>query len=234
VVPNEALGMKLAQAAVAEAVGTALLLAAIVGSGIAGAQLAGGNAAIAATIGALSLGGIFVAIIACFGPISGAHFNPVVTLADACLGGTPWSSAPVYIVAQFVGAFAGVAAANLMFGLPAFAISHHARSGLALDFSELIAAFGLIVVIAGCVRVKSSALPFAVGAYFLAASFYTSSGAFANPAVTLSRVFTDTAGGIAAASVLPFIIAQLIGGLLAAALFMYLGRQAARSQDAGS
>ena len=151
--------------AVAEALGTAFLLAAVVGSGIMGERLAGGNVAIALLANTIATGAMLVALILTFGPISGAHFNPAVTLADASQGGLAWREVPVYIAAQIVGAFAGVAAAHLMFGEPLFFASRHVRAGSAQLFSEFVATFGLLSVIWGCARLRSSAVPFAVGAY---------------------------------------------------------------------
>jgi glycerol uptake facilitator-like aquaporin len=228
VVSNEALGMKLASSAAAEAAGTALLLAAMVGTGIMAERL-NGNGPIVLLAFALMVGFTLAAIIACFGPISGGHFNPVVTLVDAWMGGTPWSAAPVYIVAQLVGAFIGVGAANLMYGLPAYTMSHTFRGGIGQDLGEFIATFGLLAVILGCVRAKSSVLPLAVGIYLSAAIFFTSSTAFANPAVTLGRAFTNTFSGIQPSCTLAFIIAQILGAAAAGGLFMFLGRQTARS-----
>src|SRR6204780_3492553 len=152
----------------AEFLGTAFLVAAVVGSGIMGERLAGGNVAIALLANTIATGAALVALILTFGPVSGAHFNPAVTIADASLGGIAWREVPVYLAAQIVGAFAGVAAADLMFGLPIFFASRHARSGPAPLFSEFIATFGLLAVIWGCSRRRSAAVPFAVGAYITA------------------------------------------------------------------
>src|SRR5205085_3222576 len=146
--------------ATAEAVGTAMLLATVVGSGIMGERLAGGNVAVALLANALATGGALVALILTFGPISGAHFNPVVTLADAARGGTAWRHVLPYLAAQLAGAFAGVAAAHVMFALPLFSASGHARAGGAQVFSEFVATFGLLAVICGCVRTRASAVPF--------------------------------------------------------------------------
>jgi glycerol uptake facilitator-like aquaporin len=171
----------------AEAVGTAFLLAAVVGSGIMGERLAGGNVAIELLANTLATGAMLVTLILTFGPISGAHFNPVVTLADASQGGLAWLEVPGYLAAQLVGAFAGVAAAHLMFGEAVFSASRHVRSGGAQLFSEFVATFGLLCVIWGCARRRSSAVPFAVGAYITGAYWFTASTSFANPAVTLAR-----------------------------------------------
>jgi glycerol uptake facilitator-like aquaporin len=207
---------------VAEAVGTALLLATVVGSGIMGERLAGGNVAVALLANTLATGAGLVALILTFGPVSGAHFNPVVTIADASQGGLPWREVPGYIVAQILGAFAGVAAAHLMFGEPLFFASQHARTGAAQWWSEFIATFGLLSVIWGCVRQRSSAVPFAVGAYITAAYWFTASTSFANPAVTLARAASDTFAGIRPVDAPGFIVAQLFGGATATFLFRWL------------
>ena len=208
--------------AVAEALGTAFLLAAVVGSGIMGERLAGGNVAIALLANTLATGAMLVALILTFGPISGAHLNPAVTLADASQGGLAWREVPVYIAAQIAGAFAGVAAAHLMFGEPVFFASRHIRAGNAQLFSEFIATFGLLSVIWGCARLRSSAVPFAVGAYITGAYWFTSSTSFANPAVTLARAASDTFAGIRPADVPGFIVAQLAGAMAATLLFRWL------------
>ncbi len=205
--------------AVAEALGTALLLATVVGSGIMGERLAGGNVAVALLANTLATGAGLVALVFTFGPISGAHFNPAVTLADATQGGLPWREVPVYVVAQVVGAFAGVGVADFMFGKPTFFASTHERSGMAQGVSEFVATFGLLAVIWGCVRRRPNAVPFAVGAYITAAYWFTSSTSFANPAVTLARAASDTFAGIRPVDVPAFIIAQLLG---AAATFRWL------------
>lgn len=212
----------LARRATAEAVGTGFLLAAVVGSGIMGERLAGGNVAIALLANSIATGGALVALILTFGQISGAHFNPAVTLADAFEGGLAWRDAALYILAQIAGAFAGVACANVMFGLPVFFASHHARSGSAQLFSEFIATFGLLAVIWGCARLRSKATPFAVAAYITAAYWFTASTSFANPAVTLARTMSDTFAGIRLADAHGFIIAQLLGATAATILFRWL------------
>jgi glycerol uptake facilitator-like aquaporin len=208
--------------AVAEALGTAFLLAAVVGSGIMGERLAGGNVAIVLLANTIATGAVLVALILAFGPISGAHFNPAVTLADASQGGITWREVPVYIAAQIAGAFAGVAAAHWMFGEPVFFASRHARAGSAQLFSEFVATFGLLSVIWGCVRLRSSAVPFAVGAYITAGYWFTSSTSFANPAVTMARAASDTFAGIRPADVPGFIVAQLAGAMAATLLFKWL------------
>jgi glycerol uptake facilitator-like aquaporin len=211
-----------ARRAVAEAIGTAFLLAAVVGSGIMGDRLAGGNIAIALLANTIATGAALVALILTFGPVSGAHFNPAVTLADAWQGGLAWREAPAYLAAQIAGAFAGVATAHLMFGEPVFSVSRHARSGGAQLFSEFVATFGLVSVIWACARLRSSAVPFAVGAYITAAYWFTASTSFANPAVTLARAASDTFAGIRPADAPGFIVAQLAGAAAATALFRWL------------
>src|SRR5580700_5072383 len=206
----------------AEFFGTAFLLAAVVGSGIMGDRLAAGNLAIALLANTLATGAMLVALILTFGPISGAHFNPAVTIADASQGGLSWREVPGYLAAQVAGAFAGVAAAHLMFSEPVFSASRHARAGGAQLFSEFIATFGLLCVIWGCARLRSSAVPFAVGAYITGAYWFTSSTSFANPAVTLARSASDTFAGIRLADAPGFILAQLAGAFAATLLFRWL------------
>ena len=208
--------------AAAEALGTALLLATVVGSGIMGEQLAGGNVAIALLANTIATGAALVALILTLGPISGAHFNPAVTLADAWQGGLAWRDVPAYVGAQIGGAFAGVATAHLMFSKPVFFASHHVRSGNAQRFSEFVATFGLLSVIWGCARLRSAAVPFAVGAYITAAYWFTASTSFANPAVTLARAASDTFAGIRPADAPGFVVAQLAGATAATALFRWL------------
>ena len=208
--------------AATEALGTAFLLMAVVGSGIMAERLAAGNVALALLANSIATGAALIALILALGPISGAHFNPVVTLADAMQGGIAWREVPGYITAQIAGAFAGVAAAHAMFGLPAFFASHHARSGNGLLFSEFIATFGLLAVIWGCARVRSAAVAFAVGAYITAAYWFTSSTSFANPAVTLARAASDTFAGIRPVDAPGFIVAQLAGAVAAALCFRWL------------
>jgi glycerol uptake facilitator-like aquaporin len=212
----------LSRCAVAEAVGTAMLLAAVVGSGIMGERLAGGNVAIALLANTLATGAALVALILTFGPISGAHFNPAVSVADASQGGLAWPSVPVYVVAQVVGAFAGVAIAHVMFGEPLFSASRHARHGLPQLVSEFVATFGLLTVIWGCVRTRAAVVPFAVAAYITAAYWFTASTSFANPAVTLARAATDTFSGIRPADAPGFVLAQLAGAATATGMFRWL------------
>ncbi|MCK6537998.1 MAG: aquaporin family protein [Polyangiaceae bacterium] len=206
----------------AETVGTALLLATVVGSGIMGERLAGGNVAIALLANTIATGAGLVALILTFGPISGAHLNPAVTIADAWQRGMPWKEVPGYVVAQIVGAFAGVAAAHAMFDVPVFAASTHARAGTSQALSEFVATFGLLAVIWGCSRKRSSAVPFAVGAYITAAYWFTASTSFANPAVTLARAATNTFAGIRPADVPAFLLAQVLGAAAATVLFRWL------------
>jgi glycerol uptake facilitator-like aquaporin len=208
--------------AVAEGLGTALLLAVVVGSGIMGEKLAGGNVAIALLANAIATGGGLVALILTFGPISGAHFNPAVTLADASQGGLPWREVPVYLSSQVVGAFIGVAVAHVMFDKPIFFASTHDRSGVSQMVSEFVATFGLLAVIWGCARRRSETVPFAVGAYITAAYWFTSSTSFANPAVTLARAASDTFAGVRPVDVPGFITAQLLGAAAATATFRWL------------
>ena len=207
---------------VAEAVGTALLLAAVVGSGIMGEHLAAGNVASALLANTLATGAMLIALILTFSPISGAHFNPAVTLAVASQGGLAWREVPGYVAAQLVGAFAGVAAAHGMFSEPVFSASRHVRAGGAQLFSEFIATFGLLAVIWGCARLRSSSVPFAVGAYITGAYWFTASTSFANPAVTLARSASDTFAGIRPEDAPGFILAQLAGAATATFLFRWL------------
>jgi glycerol uptake facilitator-like aquaporin len=207
---------------VAESVGTALLLAAVVGSGIMGERLAAGNVAIALLANTVSTGAALVALILALGPISGAHFNPAVTLVDAWQKGMAWRHVPYVIGAQVVGAFAGVAMAHAMFAEPLFQVSQHARSGGAQVFSEFVATFGLLSVIWGCVRRRPAATPFAVGAYITSAYWFTASTSFANPAVTVARAVTDTLAGIRPADVPAFVFAQFVGAVVATWLFQWL------------
>ena len=212
----------LVRRAVAEALGTALLLAIVVGSGIMGEKLSGGNDALALLANTLATGAGLVALILTFGPISGAHFNPVVTLASASSGGLSWRDVPVYLVAQVTGAFGGVATAHVMFRQQAlFFASRHERSGASQMVSELVATFGLLSVIWGTAR-RPGIVPFAVGAYITAAYWFTSSTSFANPAVTLARAASDTFSGIRPADAPGFVVAQLAGAAAATLLFRWL------------
>ena len=206
----------------AEAIGTGLLLAAVVGSGIMAERLAGGNVAIALLANTIATAAALVALILTFGPISGAHFNPAVTVADATQGGMLWRDVPGYIAAQIVGAVIGVWAAHAMFQERIFMISLQARSGAAQMFSEFVAAFGLLSVIWGCSRRRSAAVPFAVSAYIMAAYWFTASTSFANPAVTIARSLTDTFAGIRPADVPGFVVAQFVGAMAATFLFRWM------------
>lgn len=213
----------LARRAVAEGLGTAFLLTAVVGSGIMAERLSGGNVAVALLANTIATGAALVALILTFGPISGAQFNPAVTICDLIQGGISKRDAAVYILAQIVGAFAGVASANVMFGLPVFFASKKMRTGGAQWFSEFIATFGLLAVIWGCVRLRSAiVVPFAVAAYIVAAYWFTASTSFANPAVTIARSFSDSFAGIRPNDVPGFIIAQILGAISATYLFRWL------------
>jgi glycerol uptake facilitator-like aquaporin len=207
---------------VAEGLGTALILATVIGSGIMGERLSAGNVAIALLANTVATGAALVALILTFGPISGAHFNPAVTLADASQGGLPWREVPSYVMAQVVGAFVGVAAAHVMFKEALFSVSQHERAGWAQIFSEFVATFGLLAVIWGCSRRRAGAVPFAVGAYITAAYWFTASTSFANPAVTLARAVSNTFAGIRPMDAPAFVVAQLIGAAAATATFRWL------------
>jgi glycerol uptake facilitator-like aquaporin len=207
---------------VAEFIGTGFLVAAVVGSGIMGERLAGGNVAIALLANTIATGAALVALILAFGPISGAHFNPAVSLADAFERGIAWPVAATYIATQCAGAIGGAIAAHAMFELPPVSLSTHARGGPAQVFSEFVATFGLLAVIWGVARRRSEMVPFAVGAYITAAYWFTASTSFANPAVTIARALTPTFSGIRPLDVLPFIAAQLAGALAATFLFRWL------------
>ena len=185
-------------------------------------RLAGGNGALALLANTMATGAALVALILTFGPISGAHFNPAVTLADASQRGLPWAEVPAYLLAQLLGAFAGVAAANVMFDAPIFFASTKMRSGWSQMFSEFVATFGLLSVIWGCARLRSVAVPFAVAAYITAAYWFTASTSFANPAVTLARSASNTFAGIRPADVAGFVVAQLLGAGSATAVFRWL------------
>ncbi len=214
--------MTLSRRVAAEALGTAFLLAAVVGSGIMGEKLSDGNIAIALLANTLATGAALTTLIFVFGPISGAHFNPAVTLADASQGGISWNHVPAYIAAQVFGAFLGVGTAHLMFGEALLQFSQHARSGSGQLLSEFVATFGLLSVILGCVRLRSQAVPVAVGLYITSAYWFTASTSFANPAVTLARTFTNTFAGIRPFDVPGFVLAQLLGAFAATMLFRWL------------
>jgi glycerol uptake facilitator-like aquaporin len=187
-----------------------------------GDRLAGGNVAIALLANTIATAAALVALILTFGPVSGAHFNPAVTLADASQGGISWREVPGYLVAQIAGAVLGVCAAHLMFGLPVIQTSQHIRAGAAQMFSEFIATFGLVSVIWGCSRRRPEATPMAVGLYIAGAYWFTASTSFANPAVTFARSLTDTFAGIRPADIGGFVAAQLLGAGTATVLFRWL------------
>jgi glycerol uptake facilitator-like aquaporin len=207
---------------VAEFLGTAFLVAAVVGSGIMAERLSGGNVALALLANTIATGAALVALICAFGPVSGAHLNPVVSLADALEGRLDWSEALEYVLAQVVGGVGGAIAAHVMFGLPLISISGHARGGVAHFLSEFIATFGLMCVIWGCSRSRPANVPFAVGSYITAAYWFTSSTSFANPAVTIARALSDTFAGIRPVDVPLFIVAQVLGAIAATYLFRWL------------
>lgn len=212
----------LSRRVVVEAIGTAFLLATVVGSGIMGERLAGGNVAITLLANSIATGAALAALILTFGPISGAHFNPAVTISCAAQREMTWTDAAAYIGAQLSGAFTGVAAANLMFGDPPFFVSHHARNGGAQLFSEFVAAFGLLLVIGVCARLQPRFVAFAVGAYITAAYWFTASTSFANPAVTLARSVSDTFVGIRPVDVPALVLVQLFGAAAATFLLRWL------------
>lgn len=207
---------------VTEFVGTAFLLTAIIGSGIMAERLAQGNIAIALLANSLATGGALLCLILAFAPISGGHFNPAVSIADAMQRGLSAAECACYVVAQISGGIFGVFVAHAMFGLPLVTFSQHIRSGPALWFAEFVATFGLLAVIWGCVRFKSPFTAFAVAGYIVGAYWFTASTSFANPAVTIARSLSDTFAGIRPGDAPPFIIAQLLGAVVATALFGWL------------
>lgn len=221
---NEDIRFSIARRIATEAVATGLLLATVVGSGIMGDRLSGGNVAIALLANTIATGAGLVALILTFGQISGAQMNPAVTIAAAFRGQLPWAEVPGYLAAQIAGAFVGVAAADFMFGEPTYALSLHARAGAPQLVSEGIATFGLLAIIWGCSRVRPAAVAFAVGSYITAAYWFTSSTSFANPAVTLARSVTNTFAGIRPVDVPGFVVAQVVGAVAATALFAWLER----------
>lgn len=206
---------------VSEGLGTALLVAAVVGSGIMGEQLADGNAAIALLANTLSTGAALIVLILVFAPIS-AHFNPVVSLSFALQKELPWKFLPAYITIQIIGGIAGAALAHLMFDLPLLQESSNVRTGLGIWTGEIVASFGLLLTILGCLRNRPEAVPYAVGLFIMSAYWFTSSTSFANPAVTIARSFTDTFSGISLDSVPAFIAAQIVGAIFATSLFRWL------------
>src|SRR3984957_622619 len=207
---------------VAEFLGTAFLVAAVVGSGVMAERLSAGNVALVLLANTIATGAALVALISTFGPISGAHLNPVVSLADAMEGGLAWADTLPYVAAQIFGGACGTIAAHAMFGLPLVSLSRHVRSGPAQFLSEFIATFGLLSVIWGCSRSRSSVVPFAVGSYITAAYWFTVSTSFANPAVTIARCLSDTFAGIRPMDVPLFAVAQVVGGIGATILFRWL------------
>ena len=217
----------LQQRAVAERLGTAFLLAAVVGSGIMAAKLAGGNGALALLCNTLPTGAILAVLILVFGPLSGAHFNPAVSIAFAFRGALPWQSAAVYIGAQVLGGIVGVWVAHAMFELPLWQLSTTVRNGAGQWLAEAVATFGLLLTIFGCVARRPEAVPYAVGLYITAAYWFTASTSFANPAVTIARSLSDTFAGIAPAGVVPFIVAQFAGTLAAVLVGRWLWREEA-------
>jgi glycerol uptake facilitator-like aquaporin len=223
--PAVEIPIHIARRVVAEAVGTAVLLAVVVGSGIMAQGLFPESVGLALLANALATGGGLVALILTFGGISGAHFNPVVTIYDAASGGRPWRDVPPYIVAQIVGGIVGVLATHVMFEHRVFEISTKVRSGMPLMFSEFVATFGLIAVIWGVARKRSDAVAYAVAGYIVAAYWFTPSTSFANPAVTIARSLTESFAGIRPHDAPGFIAAQLIGGAAAAALFRWLHKE---------
>ncbi|MEW6454174.1 MAG: MIP/aquaporin family protein [Pseudomonadota bacterium] len=212
----------LAQRLGAEALGTAFLLAAVVGSGIMAQKLAGGNVALALLGNTLPTGAMLVVLILIFGPVSGAHFNPAVSLAFAVRGEMTWQEAGAYIVAQFIGAAIGVWAAHLMFDLPVWQLSTTVRTGPGQWLAEAVAAFGLLLTIFGCVANAPNSVAYAVGLYITAAYWFTASTSFANPAVTFARSLSDTFAGIAPGGVAAFIAAQLVGAFAAVVLARWM------------
>ncbi|WP_342116076.1 aquaporin [Pseudoduganella sp. OTU4001] len=221
--------MTLSRRLAAEALGSALLLAVVVGSGIMAGRLAGGHAALALLANAMASATGLLALILAFSAISGAHFNPAVTLSEAWQGSMRWRAAAQYMAAQVLGAFAGVAAAHAMFGEPVFAASTLARTGAAFWWSEFIATFGLIGVIIGCTRYRPAATPFAVAVYIMSAYWFTASSSFANPALTLARAASGTVAGIRLQDVTGYVAAQLAGALAASFVFSWLYRVQAES-----
>jgi glycerol uptake facilitator-like aquaporin len=206
----------------AEFLGSAFLVAAVIGSGIMGERLAAGNVALALLANTIATGAALVALILTFGPISGAHLNPAVTLADAMEQGIPWPEAVAYMLVQCAGGVAGAIVAHLMFGLRWYSFSSHPRHGWTLVLSEFVATFGLLSVIWGCSRLRSAVVPFAVASYITAAYWFTASTSFANPAVTIARSLSDTFAGIRPADVPMFIVAQIAGALCATFVFRWL------------
>ena len=205
-----------------EWLGTAFLLAAVVGSGIMAQKLASGNVALALLCNTLPTGAILVVLILVFGPLSGAHFNPAVSIALALRGKVPWPTAAIFIVAQILGAVGGVWIAHLMFDLPLWQISVTTRTGPGQWLAEAVATFGLVVTVFGCMARTPASVPYAVGLYITSAYWFTASTSFANPAVTIARSLSDTFAGIAPSGVAAFVVAQLAGMLVAVGLSQWL------------
>jgi glycerol uptake facilitator-like aquaporin len=214
--------VSLTKRCVAEFLGTAFLVAAVVGSGIMGERLSNGNVGLALLCNTVATGAALAALIFTFGSISGAHFNPAVTLCDALESGIQWKETPAYVGAQILGGISGTIGAHAMFSLPWVSLSHHNRSGSAQVFSEFVSTFGLLCVIWGCSRLRSDAVPLAIGAYISSAYWFTASTSFANPAVTIARSLSDTFSGIRPVDASPFILAQLAGAVSATLLFRWL------------
>jgi glycerol uptake facilitator-like aquaporin len=226
-VPMPALTRRMA----VEAVGTACLVAAVIGSGIMGERLAGGNGALALLANSVATGAVLLALIVALGPVSGAHFNPLVTLVLAVRRQFPMREAPGYAVAQFAGAFGGAALAHLMFGEPVFSVSSHARSGVAMGLSETVATFGLVAIIVGTLHHESGLAPFAVSGYVTGAYWFTSSTCFANPAVTLARSASDTFAGIRPGDAPLFLVCQCAGAVAAAGVLHWIFPKPRRSSE---
>ena len=205
----------------AEFIGTAFLIATVVGSGVMAERLAAGNAAVALLCNTIATGAILVALIYTFGAVSGAHLNPVVSLVETLDGALSWEDGIAYAVIQIAGGIAGTLIAHLMFGLPVLSFSHHARPGWALALSEFVATFGLLCVIRGCSRFRPSIVPVAVGSYITAAYWFTASTSFANPAVTIARSLSDTFAGIRPVDVPMFVACQICGGLATIFVFQW-------------
>lgn len=225
--------LSLYKRSVCEGLGTGLLVAAVVGSGIMGERLAGGNAAIALLANTIATGAALAALIMTFGSSSGAHFNPVVSFAIALRGQMPWPEVPFYVAAQFCGGLLGTILAHLMFGHEWYSLSAHQRSGLPQLLSEFVAAFGLLCVIWGCMKIRSGlAASVAVASYIVAAYWFTASTSFANPAVTLARSITNTFSGIRPVDVPGFVVAQIGGAVAATLLFEWLDKGRVPAEDA--
>lgn len=211
----------------AEALGTALLVAAVIGSGIMGEQLAAGNAAIALLGNTIATGAMLVVLILVFGPVSGAHFNPVVSLSFALQRQMKWSDCLSYAAVQIMGGIAGAVLAHIMFNMPLIQTSSHVRTGIGVWTGELVASFGLLATIIGCLRSRPDAIPYAVGLFIVAGYWFTSSTSFANPAVTIARSLTDTFAGITPNDVPAFIAAQIAGSIAATFVFRWLWNSSA-------